>query len=786
MKAASGNPLLPDRRGVRQWLAYHRYELAVAVALIATIFASFGPVCRNDFINFDDGFYVTDCPAVQGGLSAGGVHWAWTSVRGFWHPLTWMSLQLDHDLYGLRPAGYHLTNLLLHTATSLLLWCVLRRTTGDRWHSALAAALFALHPLRVEPVAWVAERKGVLSTFLAVLTVAAYARYAARPGRLRYLAVLAAYAAGLAAKPMLVTLPAALLLLDYWPLGRTRWVVPARSDGAGTLSRNHACSSLRWLVAEKIPLLALALAVSWLTMDAERQIGALGEQAPLDTRCGDALVAYTRYLGKTLCPAGLAVFYPRRGAAWSAEQMTGAGVLLTAVSAAALLLSRRRPAVVVGWAWFLGTLVPVVGLVQIGLHTVADRYAYLPHIGLVIMAVWGPAGLVARAAGPLLRMTGALALLAGLAVCSRLQVEHWRDSEAVWRHALAVTDDNYLAHNNLGTVLMVTGRQDEALEHFRAALAILPSYADARANLGVLCLARGRLAEASEHFAAVVRLRPQDVVGHSRLGDVLWSEGRTAEAARSFAEAVRLDPGQPEMRNRLGVALLALAKPEEARAQFAEAVRMAPSSACLHGNLGAALYNQGRVAEAARCLELAVRLDPGYTAGREKLATALLWLGRLEEASTQYVEALRNEPHDARLHDGLGTVREARGQLAEAAASYRRAVELAPGVVKYHRDLAGALGGLGRPDEAAAEFAEASRLDPAWPSAVDRAARTLVTDPEPGRRCPIVAVQMARQACSCADCRPEFRATLAAAYAAAGRPAEATAVNRTVPGAAAP
>jgi tetratricopeptide (TPR) repeat protein len=751
-----------------------RHEVVVSIALVAAVFITFGRVCRNDFINYDDDIYVTSCAGVQSGFSAAGMTWAWTSMQGFWHPLTWLSLQLDYTLYGAHPAGYHFTNLLLHAASCVLLFGILRRSTGDLRASAFAAAFFALHPLRVESVAWIAERKGVLSTFFALLAVAAYVRYTGRPGWARYLSVVVALLLGLLAKPMLVTLPAALFLLDYWPLGRTRWLPAANAQGGGP----HL--PVRWLIVEKLPLLALAVAASWIAVAAERHVGAIGVQPPLVDRCGDATIAYVRYLAMTVYPAGLTAFYPRHPGSAPVAQVFGAATVLVCFCLVAMGMARRRPAFAVGWAWFVGTLVPVIGLVQIGSHSIADRYTYLPHIGLAVCLAWGLPSQILRAATPRLLAPAALLILGGLSASSRSQVDTWRDSETVWRHGLVVTGDNFMAHSNLGAFLMGKGRYDEALEHMKAALSILPNIPQAHTNLGLLFIERGQLDAAREQLTIAAELKPEDAPSRSRLGDVLWKQGRADEAVMTFAEAVRLAPDEAMLRNRLGVAFLALSRPVEAEAAFAEANRLLPRSPFILANLGAALYNRGRVAEALNYLEQAVAVDSEYSAGHEKLAMALLWLGRLEEATTQYTQALRLEPREARLHDGLGTVEQARGRLIEAVASYRTALQLAPGVVKYHRDLAGALWDQGHRDEAENEYSHASRLDPGWPYAVDGAARALATDPDPARRCPILAVQMARQACQGARDHVEFRETLADAYRAAGRPNEANAATQDV------
>ena len=489
-------------------------RILISLVLILLTTAAYGPIWRNDFINYDDNVYVTGNDHVKAGLSPKGIAWAFTSTEALnWHPLTWISLQLDYQLYGLRAWGFHLTNLLLHTANSLLLFGVLQQMTGAVWRSALVAALFALHPLHVESVAWIAERKDVLSTLFWMLTLAAYLRYVRRPSVLRYLLVMLTLALGLMAKAMLVTLPCVLLLLDYWPLGRFQRnndETPMTNDEGSPKPQDRGPSSFglwhyfvirRWsfVIWEKVPLFVLAAACSAMVIFAQQRGGALEslEQLSLSSRVSNALVSSVQYIVKMFWPSGLAPFYPHPRESLSWWQAAGAGLLLISISALALRLAGRRAYLIVGWLWYLGTLAPVIGIVQVGEQAMADRYTYVPLIGLFILLVWAIADLAAPwpALKVMLLPTTAGALLICL-VLTWLQVRIWHDSRSLWEHTLRVTAGNYVAENNLGFTFLQEGNMPEAERHFRQAVRIKPDYARAYSSLGLALDKQEKIPEA--------------------------------------------------------------------------------------------------------------------------------------------------------------------------------------------------------------------------------------------------------------------------------------------------
>jgi Flp pilus assembly protein TadD len=546
--------------------------------LVVAVFACFWPVLGNGFIEvYDDGTYVTQNLHVQGGVTAEAIRWALTATTGSnWHPLTWISHMVDCALFGLRPLGHHATSLVLHAANACLLFTLLLRLTASLGRSAAAAFLFALHPLRVESVAWVAERKDVLSGLLFLLTLWAYVAYVASPRPGRYAVLLLTFAAGLAAKPMLVTTPFVLLLLDVWPLERT---------GAG----------LRRLLLEKAPLLALTAASAAVTIWAQSAGHALRSfrQFPSGVRVENAVVSYVLYLGKVLWPSGLAVLYPHPGSSLAGWQVGGAVIVLATITWGALRLGRRRPYLPVGWLWYVGMLVPVIGIVQVGEQGLADRYSYLPSIGLSLMLAWSiPATGVAWAA------VGAAAIALG--ACTWRQATYWRDSETLFRRTIGVTRDNAVAHLDLGLALYRRGRMQESIEHFRESLRIRPEFEAAHSNLGVALGDVGRYDEAIAEDERARDIDPSDPDVYNNLGSVYYREGRRDEAIEQFRRALRLNSEHANACYNLGTALAAGGDWNGAAVALRSAIRLDPDNPSAHANLAAVLLGLGDDAGAWR------------------------------------------------------------------------------------------------------------------------------------------------------------------------------------------
>ncbi len=608
-------------------------DALVAVGLVAAVLVVFAQTATFEFVSYDDPLYLTENPAVRDGLTADSVRWAFTTFHATnWHPLTWLSHLVDVELYGFAPAGHHLTNVALHAAGAVLLFLAFARMTGQRWPRALVAVLFAVHPLRAESVAWVAERKDVLSTFFAAAVLLAWAGYVARPTLRRYLLVAALFALGLLAKPMLVTLPCVLLLLDVWPLRRLP-VAPLDGTRAGRL------------VAEKLPLVVMAAASSAVTVLAQRDaLGSLVE-LPLAARLGNALVAWVAYVGTSIAPIGLAVFYPHPVGGRPLWQPALAGLLLLAVTATVLLQLRRRPYLAVGWLWFAGSLVPVIGLVQVGSQAMADRYSYLPQVGLWLLLAWGLAELVERR--PALTravVAGSLAALVVLMVAAWRQTATWSSSVTLYQRALACTTANWVAHANLAEVLLAAGRAEEGAEHARAALAINPQSPVAAALVGDAALRLDRPAEAVTAYRAARDLGAGGAVAAYRLGTAYRALGDRRETVAAYHAALALDPGFVPARTNLGVELLFARQSDEAAAVLCDPTAAAAADPLLHFNCGLALASLERLAEAAPRLRRATELNPAHAPSWRALAVVLDRLGRAGEAREAIVRALELEP----------------------------------------------------------------------------------------------------------------------------------------------
>jgi hypothetical protein len=527
----------------------HRLQLIVCLFLVVVTLAVYWQVGNHEFINFDDNLYVTENSHVQAGLTLKGVKWAFTATHaGNWHPLTWLSHMLDCQIYGLNPGGHHLTGLLFHLMNTLLLFVVLKQMTGALWQSALVSALFALHPLHVESVAWVAERKDVVSAFFWLITMWAYVRYVKSPVFSRYLLVLVFFALGLMAKPMLVTLPFVLLLMDYWPLERLQL------NSLSTLWGDKA--GVRGALWEKIPLFALAAVSSVITLIAQQGGGALAsmDHLPLYVRMVNALVSYVSYIGKMIWPLKLAIFYPHTGMLpiW---QAAGAGLLLVCISVLVIRTARQRPYLAVGWLWYLGTLVPVIGFVQVGAQSMADRYTYMPLIGLFVMIAWGVPDLMARwrYQKPVLAIcTGVI--LSAFGICTWFQVGHWKNSVALFTHTLSGTADNYVAHYNLGKAYGKIGRFREEFVQYQEVIRINPRFARAYYNIGVLFGKMGNYREELQAYKRAVSLKPDYAKAYCNLGAAYAQMGRYSKAVSAFKEAVRLNPDDRAARQNLKMA----------------------------------------------------------------------------------------------------------------------------------------------------------------------------------------------------------------------------------------
>ena len=594
-------------------------NIFVCLFLVITTIAVYGQVHEFKFVNYDDTDYVTENINIREGFTPGSVTWAFTTVHAAnWHPLTWLSHMLDYRLFGMHPGNHHLTNLFLHIINTLLLFFVFRKMTGGLWQSAFVAALFALHPLHVESVAWVSERKDVLSTFFWMLTMWCYAAYVFRPSVFRYLGMLVFFVFGLMSKPMLVTLPCVLLLLDYWPFRRF-------SHQGNSGHRIYGNMSVFKLVLEKAPLFGLVGISCGVTYYAQKHGGAVKslDFIPFADRVANALVSYVLYIGKMIYPIKLACLYPHPGAlAW--WQVLTASLFLLLVSALVIRTVKTHSYFMVGWLWFLGTLVPVIGLVQVGAQSMADRYTYIPMIGLFIMVAWGIPEVLKtckfRKVFLWVFSVGIILILTGL---TWKQAGYWKNSVTLFEHALDVTENNNAIHYNLGNVLVKMGQDMGSMNHYLQAIQIKPDFTDAHNNLANLYAQLGNPDAAVEHYLKVLAINPGYEGARYNLGIALDNQGRTQEAVPYFLAALKDMPDNADAYFKTGNALFKTGNIDDAIRHYQQALRIKPDFVQAHCNLGVALFRTGDIDASIEVFKTALRLKPDFKPARQYLQKAM-------------------------------------------------------------------------------------------------------------------------------------------------------------------
>jgi len=705
----------------------------VCLGLMLGTLILYWPVTRDGFTNFDDDAYITGNPHVNAGLTWAGVVWAFKSgYADNWHPLTWISHMLDCNLYGLNPGGHHLTNLLFHIANTLLLFLLLNQLTGVLWRSAFVAALFAWHPLHVESVAWAAERKDVLSAFFWMLALLSYTRYAqarlrvegrrssagnsgsvpsSRLSTLNYFLTLFSFACGVMSKPMVVTLPFVLLLLDFWPLQRFN------------------TSMLQRLLLEKIPFFALALAGSIVSYLVQKTGGAVSND-PLSFRVANVLWAYVRYISKVFWPVDLAVIYPfpDQGLVVSAVIAT---LLLVMCSIAFILLARRQPYFFVGWFWFLGTLVPAIGIVQVGSASMADRYTYLPSIGLFILVVWGFSDFFGSQ--PRRQKIPALAGIVALAGClavTSIQLKYWRNSITLFSHAYAVTTGNYVACACLGQALDAVGMENQALTFCAEAVRLNPDYPPGQFFLGMVLWEKGEPDEAIGHINTAAQAAPHDPVFQYNLGKFLLEHGLPEKAAARFAAALSDDPDFSEAHYALGNTFLKQGKFQQAAGQLSQAVVLGPGNPQFHYDYGTVLIANSNIDEAIAQFSEAARLKPDFADAQDMLAVAFIEQGKMAEAIAHFSKVVELQPASPAARFNLGLAFLNNHQAAEAAVQFSEELRLAPNETKAHYRLAQALQQQNKPAEAVFHYCQALRLTPDFPEAKNELDKILTAHPE--------------------------------------------------------
>jgi tetratricopeptide (TPR) repeat protein len=635
-----------------------RSTLWIYILLAVVTVATYAQVFTHDFVSYDDPDYITANPHVQTGLTWTGAAWAFShGYAANWHPLTWLSHMLDWQLFEAQAGMHHMVSVLIHAVSVLLLFGLLRRMTGTVYRGAFVAFAFALHPLHVESVAWASERKDVLSGLFFFLTIWAWLNYVEKPAVWRYLLTAAAFACGLMSKPMLVTLPLVLLLLDAWPLKRFN----------------------RRAIIEKLPLAAMAIASSIVTYAVQQRGGAVTalDLVPLHLRIENALLSYILYLVQFIWPSNLSVFYPYPDLTWWKIALAAAALIAITVGA------RRRPYLMTGWLWFLIMLIPVIGLVQVGVQARADRYTYLPIVGLAIMLAWGAAEFLPTR----------YAAIAGAAVCvawtavTWQQITTWQNTETVFRHAIESTDQNYFAYNALGAALRDQGRLDDAIANFESALRVKPHFADAQDNLGESLAAEGRANDAIPHLLEARRLQPESVEACINLGSALHKAGRSKEAETEFRAALAMQPESAEAHGGLGLALMGQGRAQEALPQLLEAVRIHPNDADAHYNLGNAYGALDRSDEAISQFKEAVRLKPSDPATHYNLGLALVSANRVQEAIPEFSASLKINPDSIPARFNLASAFASTGQLDEAIAQFSEVLVRQPDLAAARTSL---------------------------------------------------------------------------------------------------
>jgi tetratricopeptide (TPR) repeat protein len=641
-----------------------RVKALIYIGIVIATLIAYEPVRHNGFVSYDDSAYITENPHIRGGITQDSIVWAFTkSYSANWHPLTWLSHTLDYQLFGLNPLGYHLVSLLFHIISALLLFKILSDTTKTIWTSAFIAAVFALHPVQVEAVAWVAEQKTVLSGLFWLLTIAAYIRYTKQPRMRRYILLLLVFGLCIMTKPTVVTLPFALLLLDYWPLGRVKW---------------------NRLIIEKIPLFAMSATLCVITFVSQQSGGAVLplDKRPLDFRIANMFISYTRYIGKTIWPSRLAVFYPSLPVNFMVVICcTLLFILMTVFS---IYIIRRRKYIAVGWLWYVGTLVPMIGLVQVGMQTMANRYMYISILGLLIIAAWSVKDFIAnRHRWKIVLAVLAAVVLSSAIILTRMQVRHWHSSITLLEYALKVTESNTGTEYGYGCALFEAGRLNEAVPHLSNAVRMSPTFAKARNNLGKVFLKQGKLNEAVACFNELIRRKQDSAETYYNLAVALSMQKKYDDAVKCLAKVIDLNPKYPGVHKRMGITLLAAGKADEAIKHLEEALRTNPNEAEVYVNLGLAYSKLGKYKPAIQNCTKAVKLKPDSA----NILNSMAWLlatapdisvrdaNKAIEIAQQACKL--TEYKDAAILDTLAAAFAASGRFNDAITTAQQAVRIA-------------------------------------------------------------------------------------------------------------
>ena len=674
-------------------------KILICLFIAVSTFAVYLQIQDHDFINFDDPVFVTENLKLREGLTRENVIWAFTNTSDAnWIPITWISHFLDYKFFGLNPGGHHLTSLLLHIANALILFLVFVRITGALWQSAFVATLFALHPFNIESVAWAAERKNVLSTFFWMLTLGTYTYYVRKPDVKRYLLVALCFSLGLMSKPMLVTLPFVLLLLDYWPLKRLK----IRNKSENVSAENQI--NFYRLILEKLPLLIISVGSSFATYIIQKNAGAVysSELLPLQTRIINTLVSYVKYLEMMLWPKKLSILYLHSMPAFPLWKGLVCAVVLVSITFVVMQRIQRKPYLAVGWFWYLGTLVPVIGLIQVGAQAMADRYAYVPLIGIFIIAAWGIPELCLK----LRQKEKVLIILAGLYIPTLMavtwsQVSHWKNSITIFEHAIRVTDSKHpdfsLTHKLLADALRDKGLTEKAISYYKTAISLNPNHSGVYNNLGNALRSKGLTEEAISHFKTAISLNPNYFGTHNDFGNALLDKGLTEEAISHFKTAISLNPNYYILHKNLGIALLDIGLKEEAISSFTTAIHLKPDFASAYDNLGVVLFSEGRIDEAIPHFQKAIQLKPDFALAYDHMGSVMFALGKFDEAISLYKVAIQLKPDLDQAYNNLGNALSRQGKIDEAISHFQKAIQLKPDYDQAHENLKKALYALREP-----------------------------------------------------------------------------------------
>ncbi|MBC2717653.1 MAG: tetratricopeptide repeat protein [Desulfobacteraceae bacterium] len=687
---------------------YNHREVVIILLLLIMTFSVYFQVHQFEFVGFDDNEYVYENPNVTTGVTFENIIWAFTAFHSNnWHPLTWISHMTDCQIFGLQPGWHHLINLFFHIANAILLFLVFRKMTGGLWQSAFVAAVFAIHPLHVESVAWVSERKDVLSTFFWILTMWSYYWYANRLVFKRYILILLFFTMGLLSKPMLVTLPFVLLLLDYWPLKRIQF----QQIECGP--RQHLFS-IKFLILEKIPLFFLSAISCFLTFSAQGGVVKSFETFSMTSRIANAFISYVSYIGKMIYPAKLAFLYPHpEMLPW--WKVLGACLILFIITFLAIRMASRHPYFIVGWLWFLGTLVPVVGFVQVGMQSMADRYTYIPMIGLLTGFSWGISELVEGWKNKKALLVASTTILFSLLIAvTWKQVGYWKNSKEMLEHTLRVTSNNYIAHDTLGVELFRQGKTEKAIHHYLKAIQIYPKNYYTHFNLGAARYQQGKTEDAIQHYLKAIQFEPNYAMAHCNLGSAFYQKNEYEKATDHYLTALKVKPDYVDAHFNLGVLYYTTGKMDEAISCFLKAVKLKPDLVNAYYYLGLAFDKKGSINKAVQNFNTALNLKPDSVELHLALASELIKQERVEDAITHYSEALNLDPKNVNAHYNLGVYLQSLERFDKAIEHYVKALKIKPDFAEALLNLGNVLYSKGNIDGSISCYKKALQVQPGY------------------------------------------------------------------------